>query len=428
MWKLAVLPAFLVAFLLVALFTFYRGVYTAPPTPDIAFTEITSVPTAASEYSDEPVFSSNPVAGEIRGQLLIDDSHRNNFYRAEIGTLLSRVTARGYVASFREQDSTVKLATQLSQVDALIVVLPTQPFNAEDIEAVVDFVETGGKLLLVGDPGRFFNLNELSEPLGISFQPDYLYNQVEYDTNFRDIFVRDFQADSITTGLGEMVFYYAGSLKSAGPGLTLTDSNTRSTLFETDSPRSSVAIGAHRNVLAVYDLTFMIPPYSGVKDNGRLVSNIADFLTEGGRNYRLADFPRFFQGDVDILVGEPDLISQGARMKQVLGSKGITSQLRGTENVGRDTVFLSLFDNHASVSRYLEANGVRIGETLATPFASGISLEERSVMLLDRSGERDVLVIVADTSDGLGSAINLLNLGTFRNGLVDDITGVFETR
>ena len=115
-------------------------------------------------------------------------------------------------------------------------------------------------------------------------------------------------------------------------------------------------------------------------------------------------------------------------MKQVLEDRGLAAQLQGQENGGRDTVYLALFDEHPRVTRYLEANGIRVGDSLATPFTSGISLENRAVMLLDRSGDRDVLVLLADTGSSLTSVINMLNSGSFRNGLVDDITGVFETR
>ena len=103
-------------------------------------------------------------------------------------------------------------------------------------------------------------MNDLSGTPGRFFQPDYLYNLDEYDSNFREIFVRDFEADPITTGVSEIAFYYAGSLNSAGPGLAYTGGQTISSISEVNDRRSPIAIGAHRNVLAVYDWTFMIPP------------------------------------------------------------------------------------------------------------------------------------------------------------------------
>ena len=428
MWKLLVLPVFLVAFLLAAFLLFYRGTYTPPPLPAIAFKDIESVPALSVNQADQPIFSSSPVGADARGHLLIDAAHRNNFGHAELSVILSRVSARGYSSSFYDADSRGSLAEQLSQADAFLVILPVVWFSPDEIAAVLEFVEDGGKILLVADPGRFFHMNDLAEPLGVFFQPDYLYNLDEYDSNFREIFVRDFEADPITTGVGEVAFYYAGSLDSAGPGLAYTGGQTFSSISEVNDPRSPIAIGAHRNVLAVYDWTFMIPPYSGVKDNARMVSNIADFLTESERTYRLTQFPRFFQGEVDILVEDPSLVTKAANMKRLLSSEGVTAQLQGSENVGRDTVYLGIFSEHSSAARYLEANGILVGEALTTPFASGIPLEDMAVISLNSSGDRDVLVIMADSADSLETAILRLQTGAFRNSLVNENTGVLETK
>lgn len=428
MWKLLVLPVFLVAFLLAALIVFYGGTYTPPPLPAIAFQEIESVPVASFDQTDQPVFSASPVGDDARGHLLIDGAHRNNFGHSELNVLLSRVSARGYSSSFYDADSRGTLADELSQADAFLVILPVTWFTPDEITAVLNFVEEGGKVLLVGDPGRFFHMNDLSEPLGVFFQPDYLYNLDEYDSNFREIFVRDFAADPITTGVSEAAFYYAGSLSSAGPGLAHTGGQTFSSISEVIGPRSTIVRGAHRNVLAVYDWTFMIPPYSGVKDNARIVSNIADFLTESDRTYRLSQYPRFFEGKVDILAEDPSLVTKAANFKRALSGEGVTSQLQGSENVGRDTVYLGLFNEHSSAARYLEANGILISDTLTTPFATGIPLDDLAVISLNSSGDRDVLVIMADTAEGVGTAILRLQNGAFRNSLVNDHTGVLETK
>lgn len=428
MWKLLVLPVFLVAFWLVALAFFYRGTYAPPPMPAIAFQEIDSVPAVSFDRTDAPVFSSSPVGNNPRGHLLIDSAHRNNFGQSELNVLLSRVSARGYSSSFYGTESEDSLADELSQADAFLVILPVSGFSPTEINAVVDFVESGGKTLLVGDPGRFFQLNDLSEHLGIFFQPDYLYNLDEYDSNFREIFLRDFEADPVTTGVNEVALYYAGSINSAGPGLAYTAGQTTSSISEAYDPRSPIARGAHRNVLAVYDWTFMIPPYSGVLDNAKLVSNIADFLTESERTYRLAQYPRFFQGEVDILAEDSSLVAEAANFKLALSNLGIAAQLRGSENVGRDTVYLGLFNEHSRSSRYLEANGTLISDTLNAPFATGIPLKDLAVVSLNSSGDRDVLVIVADSPEGVGKAIATLQDGTFRESLVDEYTGVLETK
>ena len=49
-------------------------------------------------------------------------------------------------------------------------------------------------MLLIGDPTRDNQLNRLAERFSITFQPDYLYNTLEYDLNFQRIFMSDSSA------------------------------------------------------------------------------------------------------------------------------------------------------------------------------------------------------------------------------------------
>ena len=438
MRKLLLIPGFAVAFLVVAYLFFnqggYQGGYDAPDSPDIAFEEVVYYPAAALDFTDRPIFSTNVTAATARGTLLVDSGHRNSYNREEITTLLSRVANRGYAVEFIPQPQSSQssgleatLEEQLRQADSFMVISPQLPYTGAEADLVADFVSQGGKLLLVADPGRRHRLNSLAEPLGVTFQPDYLYNLAEYDTNFQEIFIRDFQAHALTSNLGELVLYAAGSIESAGPGLAFTGENTVSSISEREAPRAPLAIGANRNVLAVYDLTFMIPPYNAMRDNDRLIANIADFLTESERKYRLADFPRFFGGDVDILLGNPELFDRGTQLKQLLAGLGVTAELQGGEDLSRDTVFLGLYEDAAVVGRYLNSSGVSVAETLSLSFAPDIPLEGTAVMLLYRSGDRDVLVILASESKALAGPVNALGSGKFRNGLVDDFVGVYKT-
>ena len=180
-------------------------------------------------------------------------------------------------------------------------------------------------------------------------------------------------------------------------------------------PRSPLVVGAHRNVLAVHDLTFMIPPYDAIRDNSRLVANIADFLTEEQKDYQLTDFPGFFQDDVDILLGRAELFDLGAKMRQALESRGINSGIQEVENASRDTVFLGLYEDDSQVARYLDSAGVRIGDSLTAPFTPGIPLEDTSILLLHRAGERDVLIVLSNTPEGLGEMVGKLNTGTLQD-------------
>ena len=56
-----------------------------------------------------------------------------------------------------------------------------------------------------------------------------------------------------------MVFYTAGAIRSAGPALAYTDANTFSTIVEGVEPFYPLAKANQDNVLAVGDLTFLVP-------------------------------------------------------------------------------------------------------------------------------------------------------------------------
>ena len=197
----------------------------------------------------------------------------------------------------------------------------------------------GGRLLLVSDPSSRQQINSIADQFDLDFQPDYLYNTVEYDLNYRNIVVREFQPDRLTSGLDSITLYMAGSIRSPGPGLAFVDSNTKSSLLESAGDYSPIAWGNSRNVLAIGDLSFMVPPQDSLLDNDRLVSNIADYLTDSERTYDLNDFPYFYESGpdngVDIVLGQSSLLGSGQQLKIGLENYGLSSAISAVEDPGR---------------------------------------------------------------------------------------------
>lgn len=413
-----------IVFLAAYLFFYPGGGYNPPAAPDIDFAAAVSYPAEPAVFADTPVFATAIAAD--RGLLLVDTAHGNDFIPEELPTLLARVAGRGYGVAYLEDAD--RLAERLRAAAALLVILPRDPYTEENAAAVAAFAARGGRVLLIADPGRLHLINYLAEPLGISFPSDYLYNQTEYDTNYQEIFVRDFQPDALTSGLGEIALYYAGSIDSAGPGLAFTDVNTYSSLAELSAARAPIARGPNPNVLALHDLTFMIPPYNAVRDNDRLLSNLADFLTGGQMDYRLADYPHFFRGEVDLLLGRPELFDLGSQLKDRLAAQGVSAELRGLNNGGRDTVFLGLYDEAAAAAPYLDPLGIYVDdEVVNAPFAAGLPRAGTALLALYRDGAREVLVILAATPYGLDQIVGQLDSGDFRRGLAADYAGVYKT-
>ena len=211
-------------YFLVALFTFYRGAYEVPKTLDLKFEEITTPVSAHTVFTEQP---------EIRtGITVIDGVHDNDFDPIEIVSLQSRLANRGIIVDFMgvptgfggfrrttSADRLELLESKLRQAGSFVVISPREPYSIAEKGLVRRFVDKGGRLLLISDPSRTQQINTLAEEFGLSFQPGFLYNQVDYDLNHRNIFVHDFFADPVTEGLSRVVFYTAGAIRSGGPAL-----------------------------------------------------------------------------------------------------------------------------------------------------------------------------------------------------------------
>ena len=426
---LALLPIFAVATFAAGYFFFYHGSYDAPPSVNIPFEQITSpavAPVAATASS---------VTQVQKGLVLIDNLHLNSFTESEISTLISMVVNRGYDVEVVESSSTVDGQTMLQMLEqrlrratSFAVMLPRTSYSEEEINLVQQFVDKGGKLLLVSDPTRPNRINALAKRFGVEFQPDYLYNTVEYDLNFRHIFVRDFQPAPLTSGLDSIVLYVAGSIRSSGPGIAVSDTNTKSSLGETAESFYPIALGSTSNVLAIADFTFVVPPYNSLLSNNRLLSNVADYLTDSQRDFDLADFPHFYESslddNIDIVLGQPSIWNIGLEMRAGLSDYGLSSRISGEEDLSRNTVFLGLYEDSRAVSQYLQAVGISTDDVLSLPFAPELDREDTSITLLHRDRDRYVLVVLADKPAVLSEALGSLFSGTFRNQLVNDYLGL----
>ena len=431
----ALLPVCGVVAFVVTWFLFYQGgSYEKPASAILPFEQIDTTSVSPGTSEDLPI-------GQLRrGLLVVDAQHANQFTERELVNFASRVADRGFDVEFlgsfairldptRAQRRYVELADKLRRADSFVVILPRAAYSEPEAALVERFVQKGGKLLLIADPGRSHAINPLAKRFGVDFQADYLYNASDNDANFRRIFIRDFQPDQLTAGLEAITLEYAGSVKSSGGGLAYASPGTRSSLLHNTEELSPIAWGENRNVLAIADFSFLVPTNDSLLDNGRLASNIADYITDSQREYDLSDFPYFFDGfgrdeGVDILMGNSDLLNVGLRAKSGLAANGVLSQIAPSEDVSRDTLFLGLYGDAPQIGQYLQAAGIRVDDTLGTSFAPELGLENTAVTLLEQGEGRDILIILSDTPETLAGATARLISGEFRADLVSDFVAI----
>lgn len=250
---------------LAQLLFFYRGVYFPP---DVKAPDFLSIDVKLSK----PV-EINDGFTKGNGTVLIDLSHGNNFNEGDLNLLNSRIIMRGYRIEYFRDGSNLK--SNLSNSISLVVISPASPFSSADGKTVKEFVDGGGRLLLLSEPVKKSEINSLAVEFGILFWDDYLYNLKDNEANFKNIYLTEFSENNITKGLKRIVFYSSGSV--FGNGIIFTDKDTYSSSSGEKGRYPVAVIASDSRVLAIGDVTFLSEPYN-VLDNNRLIFNIADFL------------------------------------------------------------------------------------------------------------------------------------------------------
>lgn len=230
-------------------------------------------------YDQEVGYSSWPSPMEGEGYVLFDASHLNAYSQDEMILLLAEIVSRGHKVSYLETREGLK--EKLGNAEAFVVISPGETYDEDEISSIKGFVEGGGKLLLVMDPTRAYarHMNPLAAEFGALYANGYLYNVEENYGNFRNVIaVPRGEGNYITEGVDRIVFYTATRLFS-DLGIAFVTNNTFWSEAEEVGDFPVMCLLKDGGVLAIGDQTFLTEPYVEAEDDSRLVSNIANFLT-----------------------------------------------------------------------------------------------------------------------------------------------------
>ena len=418
--------------LLVAYLYFYDGLdfagsYDSPGAIELSFDDLVLPTLTVKSFTGTPE--------QRDGLLVIDRMHGNNFSDDEMVAFFSRVESHGFETrpigadAFSAADRLLTLEAELKGADTLAIILPTIPYDDREVGLIQDFIDKDGVVILIGDPARGSVMNSVSEPLGFIFQEGFLYNLIEHELNYRNIFLRDFRTDPLTEGLEEITFYTAGSIESGKSGVPIVtgDSNTYSSIIDRTAPFASVMKSEDGQVLAISDSSFFFPPRNTITDNSRFIANIADFLTDVDRSFSLGDAPHFFRERVDVIAGDFAPPTAASQMKALLDEQDIPADVKQVEDLLSDTVFIGLYQDFPDVAQFLLPAGVSVGATIETPFTTPLPIPGTGLMLLHTGSDgRQVLVMLADSEFSLSQLLFRFEIGQLDSGLVSDQVGVFQ--
>lgn len=363
---------------------FYRGIYTRP--------EPVTIPDYAGIAYPQPPLSSATVSapGAVEGHpvVLFDTYHGNVFNMSELENLTTSLSEMGAVIEV--SSDTLTLDEQLSSASSYVIIAPVYYFTGEEISAIQNFVQRGGRLLTIIDPTRVYYdywssvptgsadvVNLVLAPFNVAFANDYVYNVVKNEGNFRHIILDGIVESPFTVKLNEVVFYSASSI-SAGEPLITGDSTTLSSITDAGGDLPLAAMDASGNILAIGDVSFMTEPYIQVSDNRQLTMNIAGFLAGGSPQRDLVNFPYLFNRTVTIttmtgdeivdedtaatpepLTLDQDMLDAIASIQSGLGTyAGVPVQISSTPIEGNDLIILGLLPAAETLQPYLEEFGL----------------------------------------------------------------------
>ncbi len=367
---------------------FNSGSVYAPP--EIATIDPEAI---APHLYDYRPFEDSPEPAQ--GHVVIDLTHANNLDINDLSPLRDRLAARRVTLETLKEGAEETLTSQLRQATALLVVAPTVPYAPAEQKAIVEFVEDGGRLLLVADPTRpvvedeeedlfslysiFFPtsavpaINSLAQRFGVVYFDDYLYNLEDNAGNYRNVKLTPTEGNSLNRGVETVVFFASHSIRGEGHALLTGGPHTHSPMRTGETSLTAALLTMDERVLALGDLTFLTAPYHTVADNDRFLSQIADWLAVAGRiRDHLEDFPYLFGRPVDMVqvsgdLLDPRLIARSSELQMLFDHAHLTLDLRAEPAPEHDALLVGTFEDLALVDDYLTQAGITVTLTLTKP-------------------------------------------------------------
>ena len=214
----------------------------------------------------------------VEGSVLIDMSHKNNFLIDEVGTLLSEIVKGGLKVRFVGNRGEFVSAVE-RRPKALVIINPCEGYTTDEIKAVLEFVERGGKLILIYDPLRApaRHVNLIAMEFGFVFFGGLLYDMRENFGVPRNVVVRSFNSShALAENLTELVLLGATHVASEGAAVAFTSNTTMLSASERCGVYTPIA--ASSGVVAIGDFTFLSDPYCHLADNKAFIDRLVSFI------------------------------------------------------------------------------------------------------------------------------------------------------
>ncbi|MEF8781570.1 MAG: DUF4350 domain-containing protein [Haloarculaceae archaeon] len=256
----------------------------------------------------------DPESGEIDidseaddKRILVDTRHGNQLSESKLEPVTEAMFGAGYTIEFddggesqsRSGNGGAGYRETLQNYDGLLVVQPTQEFSGSEIEAIRDYTDAGGRVVVLAEPtqvqggaGLFgvpsavsFGADNLTQKYGVQIGSEMLYNiaDAENDNNFKSIYASPDEDGTLTEGVERVNFDMAGyavvrNTRVVDVLYTAVDGTSSLDTRRTDS---YPVVARNDNLVFVADSTFIERANVYDVDNEAFVGNLMEFLVSG---------------------------------------------------------------------------------------------------------------------------------------------------
>lgn len=213
----------------------------------------------------------------IENLVLVDISHGNLFTYEILGTLWGKMIENNLKIAFADIEFLQEIMT-FGKPKALIVICPSISFNQDEIVTIKEYVNLGGKLIMIYDPSRVSSwyINSLAQEFGLYFSDGYLYDLKNNYGVYRNIILKKFAQHDLLSNVKELTLFTAAHVY--GGKVKLANTFNTAYLSLTDVKDTYSPIVASDNVIAIGDLTFLMDPFHDISDNEIFLENLVQFI------------------------------------------------------------------------------------------------------------------------------------------------------
>ena len=259
-----------------------------------------------AQYQPENVgVDADPEDGELSierteddSRIVIDIRRSSGTTRADLEPVTEALFEAGHSVTVLDGEDDEEFGDALTNSSGLLIVQPAGAYPDGERDAIQDYVDAGGHVVITGEPtqtqvggGLFatisrvsFGATELAQSYGVTVGSEMLYNvnDNQNDNNFKSIYATPTRGGVLTEGVERITFDRSGYVATSGDDVAVHYAAVEGTkTIDTRRADTYPVVVRNDSVVFVADGSFLSQPELYDADNEVFTSNLLSFLAAG---------------------------------------------------------------------------------------------------------------------------------------------------